>query len=216
MPKTKLDIIKPLLGVTQLPDGDLLARLNFVHDGIWNNLSYPNPPVDITAFKAVIDALTAAAAAAANEGGKSTIVERDKYRKDAIVMFRLLGHYVEGTCKNDMTTFVSSGFAVDNGRQKNPPQPVSSPLILAVDQGVSGQLLISIKKVANARHYELRHAAVPAAGAMESWTIQTVGSTRPPAAVNNLTPGTIYSFQVRAFGKPGFSDWSAPAQRMCI
>ena len=131
-------------------------------------------------------------------------------------MFRLLGHYVEGTCKNDMTTFLSSGFAVDNGRQKNPPQPVSSPLILAVDQGVTGQLLISIKKVANARHYELRHAVPPVAGAKENWTIQTVGSTRPPAAENNLNPGTIYLFQVRAYGKLGFSDWSSPAQRMCI
>jgi len=31
MPKTKLDIIKPALGVTHITDGDLLSRLNAVH-----------------------------------------------------------------------------------------------------------------------------------------------------------------------------------------
>lgn len=198
-----------------MSDGDLLARLNAVHDSMLNNPNYPSPPIDMPGFKAAIDALTAAAAAAANEGGKSTIVERDKRRKDAIIMFRLLGHYVEATCKNDMTTFVSSGFAVDPGKAKTPPGPVSTPLIVAVDQGLKGQLVVSIKKVANARHYEVRYAVVPAAGATENWTIQTVASTKPPAAVNNLTPGTNYEFQVRAFGKLGFSDWSATVERIC-
>src|ERR1700674_958308 len=148
MPKTKLEIIKPALGVTQMSDGDLLARLNAVHDGMLSNSAYPSPPIDMPSFKSAIDALTAAAAAAANEGGKSSIVERDKRRKDAIIMFRLLGHYVEGMCKNDMKTFVSSGFAVALGRQKLPAQPVAAPLIVTVDQGLKGQLVIRIKKVA--------------------------------------------------------------------
>jgi hypothetical protein len=132
-----------------------------------------------------------------------------------IIMLRLLGHYVEAVCKNDMTTFVSSGFAPAT-TVRTPAQPVSAPLIIAVDQGIKGQLVITIKKVANARHYEARYAAVPAAGATENWTIQTVASTKPPAPVKNLTPGTNYTFQVRAFGKLGFSDWSASVERICI
>jgi hypothetical protein len=199
-----------------MSDGDLLARLNAVHDSMSNNPNYPSPPIDMPGFKSAIDAFTAAAAAAVNDGGKLSIVERDKRRKDAIIMFRLLGHYVEGACTNEMTTFVSSGFAVDPGRPKTPAGPASDPLIVAVYQGLKGQFVITIKKVANARHYELRYAAVPAAGATENWTIQTVASTRPPVPVNNLTPGTAYAFQVRAFGKLGFSDWSASAERMCI
>ena len=55
MPKTKLNIIKPALGVNQMPDGDLLARLNAVHGGMLNNPAYPNPPVDMAAFKAAIE-----------------------------------------------------------------------------------------------------------------------------------------------------------------
>jgi len=57
-------------------------------------------------FKAAIDAYTAAAAL---DGGKSAITERDKRRADAVIMLRLLGHYVEVACKGDPHTFVSSG-----------------------------------------------------------------------------------------------------------
>src|SRR5689334_21003328 len=102
MAKQKLDIIKPALGVTQMSDFDLLARLTSVYNGMLNNPAYPSPPIDMPGFKSAIDAFTAAAAAAAHDGGKTSIVERDKRRKDAIIMFRLLGHYVEGACKNDM------------------------------------------------------------------------------------------------------------------
>src|SRR2546428_12845627 len=47
MPKTKLNIIKPALGVTQMPDGDLLARLNAVHEGMLNNPAYPTTHLSI-------------------------------------------------------------------------------------------------------------------------------------------------------------------------
>src|SRR5438552_10232210 len=107
--KTKLPVLKPTLGVAGMSDNDLLSRLNVVHDKMSNNPAYPSPPVDMPGFKAAIDAFTAAVAAAL-EGGKAAIVEREKRRTDAIIMFRLLGHYVESACKNDMATFVSSGF----------------------------------------------------------------------------------------------------------
>ena len=95
MAKTKLPILKPVLGVAVMSDNDLLSRLNAVHDKMLNNPAYPNPPVDLAGFKAAIDAYTAAAAAAL-DGGKSAIVTRDKRRTDAIIMLRLLGHYVGG------------------------------------------------------------------------------------------------------------------------
>jgi hypothetical protein len=215
MAKPRLNIIEPALGVTQIPDGDLLSRLNAVHEGMLNNPVYPNPPVDMAGFKAAIDAYTAAAAAAL-DGGKSAIVARDQRRRDAIIMLRLLGHYVEGACKNDMKTFLSSGFVAAPSRQPAPPQPVSAPSIVRVNQGNSGQLLVTIQPVARARSYELRYAPVPAAGTTGNWTRIVVASTKPATPINNLTPGGNYTFQVRAFGKLGFSDWSAPVERMSI
>ena len=56
MPKTKLNIIKPLLSLNELSDGDVLHRLHSVYDGMLNNPAYPNTPVDMARFKAVIDA----------------------------------------------------------------------------------------------------------------------------------------------------------------
>ena len=197
-----------------MPDGDLLARLNAVHDGMLNNLAYPAPPVDMAGFKAGIDAYTAAAAAAL-DGGKSAMAERDKRRKDVIIMLRLLAHYVEAACKNDMKTFLSSGF-VAASRGRTPAQPVAATSIVRVDQGKTGQLLVTIQAVARARSYELRYSPVPVAGAIINWTTILVPSTKPAAAINNLTPGANYAIQVRAFGKLGFSDWSASVERICI
>src|SRR5437870_6500398 len=134
MTKTKLPVLKPVLGVAGMSDNDLLSRLNVVHDKMLNNPAYPSPPVDMPGFKAAIDAFTAAVAAAL-EGGKAATVERDKRRTDATIMYRLLGHYVESACKNDMTTFVSSGFVLSTTGQRMPPQPVDVPLIISLDQG---------------------------------------------------------------------------------
>jgi len=207
MSNKKLPIIKPQLGFVGMSDNDLLKRLNAVHDGMLNNPAYPSPPIDMPGFKSAIDTFTAAVAATL-DGGKTATTDRDKRRADAIIMLRLLGHYVEAVCKNDMKTFVSSGFAPAT-TVRTPAQPVSAPLIVAVDQGNTGQLVITIKKVAGARNYEVRYAALPAAGATTNWTVRTVANAKPPTAISNLTPGGTYTFQVRAFGKLGFSDWSA-------
>src|SRR5437667_10275167 len=82
MPKTKLNIIKPALGTANMKDGDLLARLNAIHDGMSNNPAFPNPPLDMPGFKAAIDAYSAASTAAL-DGGKNAIAERNKRRADA-------------------------------------------------------------------------------------------------------------------------------------
>jgi len=204
-----MNILKPALGVTQMSDGDLLARLNAVHDGMLNNPAFPTPPIDMPGFKAAIDAYTAAVSAAL-EGGKPAKVARDKRRRDAVIMLRLLGHYVEGASKGDLNTFVSSGFVPAPARKAVPTQPVSVPSILKVEHGNAGELVVSIHPVPRARSYELRYAA----GGTTNWITVVVASTKPPTTISNLTRGTDYAFQVRAFNKLGFSDWSGTANQM--
>src|SRR5579884_2147250 len=212
MATKKLAVIRPQMGFTRLSDADLLQRLNAVHDGMLNNPAYPSPPVDMAGFKAVLDAYTAAVAAL--DGGKVSTVKRDKCRADAIIQIRMLAHYVESACKNDMTTFVSSGFVAASTR-RTPPQPVSQATITSIDPGNnSGQLAVSIKAVAKARHYELRYGPIPAAGAAVNWITVLLAATKPAPTISNLTPGTSYTFQVRAFGKLGYSDWSSSVDKM--
>ena len=85
----------------------------------------------------------------------------------------------------------------------------------AIDSG-TGQLVATLKAVPRARMYNIRFAPVPAAGAIVTWTTIEVATAKPGVPINNLMPGTIYTFQARAFGKLGFSDWSDPVNRMCI
>ena len=62
-------------------------------------------------------------------------------------MYVELAHYVQANCKDDLATFLSSGF-VPASSTKTPPQPLDQPSI-AVEQGrVSGQLKAKIASVA--------------------------------------------------------------------
>ena len=98
-----------------------------------------------------------------------------------------------------METFLSSGFAAAPAHQPTPAQPIPIPSITKIDQGNIGQFLVTIQPV-KARSYELRFAAVAAPGATINWTTIVVPKTKPTTPINNLTPGTTYTFQVRAFG----------------
>jgi hypothetical protein len=93
---------------------------------------------------------------------------------------------------------------------------VGQPEIASVEQGTSGQLIVTIKSVPKARHYELQSAAVPVGGGAINWTTQMMATTKPPSVFSNLNPGGTYSFRVRAYGKLGYSDWSDPVSRMTI
>jgi hypothetical protein len=215
--KTTLPIIRPLLTVTTVTNTDLLPRLTKVYDGMLNNTAYPSPTIDMPGYKAAIDAYSAAVTAAL-DGGKTAITALSKARSNVVVMYRSLGHYVETACKGDENTFVSSGFTAVPKPQKTPAQPVSVPTI-SVSQGAnSGTASGTISKVAQAKTYDIRFApALPAgaaAGTNVSWTLVSVAGVKPPTVINNLTPGTTYQFQARAFGKLGFSDWSDPVNLM--
>ena len=209
---SKLKQIKALLGFTRLLDADLVSRSNAVCNGLTGNPAYPNPPIDMAAFKSAIDSYTASIADAL-DGSKKAIVERGKQREALIKVLRSLGHYVESHCKDDLATFLSSGFEAAS-HTRTAAQPLPPAAILRVDQGNTGQLLVSIKPLPKARSYELRYAPLGTGGTPSSWAYATFTSARKAAPVNGLSPGTTYAFQVRALGRLGYTDWSDSATRM--
>jgi hypothetical protein len=215
--KTTLPIIKPVLTVTKVTDTDLVPMLLKVYDDMLNNAAFTTPPIDMPGFKAAIDAYSAAITAAL-DGGKTAITALGKARSNVVVMYRSLGHYVETACKGDMPTFVSSGFTAEPKPVKTPAQPVSVPSISVVQGATSGQGIATLSKVVGAHTYDIRYMPAPAAaaGTNVSWTLFSVATTRPATPINNLTPGTTYQFQARAFGKLGFSDWSDSVSLMVI
>jgi hypothetical protein len=206
--------IRAVLGFSKFNNEALVSRASAISAGMANNQAFPNPPVGAEALKAAVDAYSAAIADAL-DGSKRAAADRDKKRVELIEMLRHLASYVERECKGDVTIFLSSGFEIATTVRRN-AQPLAQPGIVRLDQGTTGQLLVTIKGVLKARAYELRYAPIDIVGQPGTWTPLTVARVKQPTAINNLTPGTAYAFQVRAFGLAGHTDWSDLVSRMCI
>ena len=211
---SKLTQITPIFGYHGVPDESFLGRLNSVYTGTNGNPAYPNPPIDMIAFKADIESYSGLITQSL-DGSKKAISEKKKKRAALMKSLRLLGRYVEIMCKNDMPTFLSSGFEAA-ATTRTPAQPLPPASILKVDHGNSGELRVTMKPLPRARSYDVRFAPVPAGGGTPAtWTTETFASAKIAVPISGLTPGTNYVFQVRAFGKLGYTDWSDSVTRVC-
>ena len=116
---------------------------------------------------------------------------------------------------NDLAVLLGSGFeAVSTSRAS---QPLAPPSILDILNGNTGQLLLRVTPIANARAYEARYAVAPAGGVQGPWQSGGLFTNSRSIPVNGLTPGANYSFQVRAIGgATGYSDWSDPVGHMSM
>ena len=153
----------------------------------------------------------------AADGSKKATATKNKLREQLTVPMRQLAHYVETACNGDMAIFLSSGFQPLTGT-KATPQPLAVPTITDLVQGVSGQMLLSVKNQKKALNFDAKVTPVGGAapGATGGAATITVSSVKKPIEFDGLTPGTVYSFQVRSFGKLGYTPWSDPVTRMCI
>ena len=203
-----------VLSLTRVSGAELLSTANGVNTGIAGHSAiFTNVPIDMAAFKSQIDKYQIAFNDS-KDGGKKAIIEASK-QKDALVeMLRVLARYVEMISKNDMATFLLSGFK-PAATTRNPSQPLKPAKIKKIKPGVSGQLLVSPEPQPGALSYDIRWAPLGAAGSPGTWVISTVTSAKSAAPINGLTPGTNYAFQVRALGKLGYTDWSDSVTRIC-
>jgi len=213
MSQTK--VIKPFEAYGGLPAVDVVTRGTAVVTQMTGNSNFRNPPVDLVGLKADIDVLSALMAESL-DGSKKVIAERKKQKEVIVMKLRLLGRYVEVTCKNDMAIFMSSGFEPASG-SKAQPQGLSQN-IRSLDHGAnSGEITVRLKAIANASSYELRYAAagVDNGGTALTWMTEAVTRVKTPVTVTGLRSATTYAFQVRSLGKSGYSDWSDSATLMC-
>ena len=206
--------IKAIVGLDKMPDVNITPLLDASLTGLTANAAiFPKPPLDLATYQAAITAYKASIAAAI-DGSKTAISQKKKLRHAVLKFYAELAHYVEANCNEDMTTFRLSGFQPASNT-KSPPQPLPAPAIASVVQGPNtGQLKFKVAPVPQALSYQIRFAPLPAGGATPaSWTEQTLPSKKA-VIVSNLTPGTTYTFQARALGRLGYSNWSDPANRM--
>ena len=177
-------------------------------------LLYPSPPVPLPVLKQDIDNLTVSAAAAAN-GSKKDIAQRNKDRHALEEDLTLLGAYAVKVANGDAAILTLSGFVAAPPRAQSAPQRLTQPFVDSIDQGNSGELVIAVTPVAKAHSYDVRYSAL-VNGTPAAWITVTVTVAKKPITINGLTPGTTYAFQVRALGGAGYTDWSDSATRMSI
>jgi hypothetical protein len=207
--------IKASLSLKRSTAKDVLARANAVHDGVFTAKDdYPNPPVDQATLKSQIEALSGGITAAL-DGGKQAIAARDHLKEVVIKSLRQLGHYAEENCKDDMQTFLRTGFQTASTTRTSTPA-LSDAIRKIVPGTNTGQMEVSLMAQAGALSYQLRRAPVGPGGAVGDWVEQPVGRTRPATLVTGLTPGTAYAFQVRAVTNSGYTDWSESVTRIAI
>ena len=157
----------------------------------------------------------AAKIAAAADGGKTAIAEKNHQKEVVAKLLVQLAHYVEANCKDDITIFLSSGFT-PAASTKNTTPPVSESIRKIEPGPNSGQMLVTLMKFPGAASYLVQWAPVGAEGAPGSWTTKPAAAVRPPVLISGLTPGTTYVFQARAVTKTGYSDWSESVTRIAV
>ena len=208
-------LIKAALDFSHALPEQLLAQGYAILKAMTGNVNFTNLPIDLAVLKAALDAYSVSIGEA-RDGGRKAITLRNKQGEDVIRMLRALALCVELNCKEDMNTFLSSGFT-PRSTTRTPAQPLDQPMIFTIDQGITGELLVSIRAVRKAKTYELRYGPVGPGGATPtSFLTQTIPHAKAAASIDGLTPGTTYAIQVRAYGSLGYTEWSDSSTRMVI
>lgn len=201
-----------LLTLLQSPDKGIVFRGRAVVTGTKENEALPNPPVGPDELQTMLNAYDDAINVSL-DGGRIAIATRNSHRETVTKALRLLAAYVESAANGDPTIILSSGFETWT-YNRSQPQFLDMPMIVKVAQRSPGEFAVSISVVEKARGYELRHG--PAGSDPEARIITPVTRVRPPTLFSGLTPGVIYTFQVRALGHMGYTNWSDPISKMVI
>ena len=213
MSQTKPKPIKALGGYNKKSPAENLAFANAVHSGMFTDpVDFPAPPIDEATFKGAIDTLSTKITAAL-DGGKKAIAERNHQEQVVIKMMRELAHYAEQACKDDLTTFLKSGFHAKS-TVSSAKQSLSQYIRKITPGKNSGQFHLVLVSVDGADAYEIR--CTPTVNGTPGTPItQLVTKTRPATTIAGFTPGTTYAIQVRSFADAtGFTDWSDPVTRI--
>jgi hypothetical protein len=207
MSKAKaVKLIKPLDGFVNVPDADVITRVSAVHTAMAGNANYPSPPVDLAVLKTNIDAFVTLVAQAARS--KKVIAQKNKQRATVVEMVRMLGRYVEGASKGDMSIFQTSGFQPAS-TTKTKAQPLSEKIRKIGHGPNSGQAKVWVRSLRDALSYTVRYAVSVNGAAPTTWAEQPVGLVKSPVLITGLTPGASYAFQARAVTKNNtYTDWS--------
>ena len=133
----KVTPIKASLAFSKAVPAGLYTFGCSVYAGMNNNPAYSQPPVDMPTLKSTLDGYNTLLAAAL-DGGKKVLAQRNHQGGVLIKILKELAHYAQSASKDDPTIFTSSGFqAVSKARSTTPSLSQS---IRKITQGSSSAL----------------------------------------------------------------------------
>jgi len=186
----------------QLPDTAIADYTDTVIAALTGNAGFPNLPLSLAVLGTQKLDYLAKLAATAQGGTLATAAKNDAWNV-LVTSLRQTAAYVQSVASQDLTLLLSSGFqAASTNRAQS---PLDAPVVLGIENSTSTQFIVRAQPVANAKSYE---AQVKNGG---GWLPAGVFTQARRMEIDNLTPGSIYTVQVRAIGgSTGSSDWSTP------
>jgi len=197
----------------RLTPDQLVSAGTAVVTGLDGNTKAPTPPVSVADLKGQLQNLSGSVAAA-QDGGKKAITERNKQVHAFVKTLKKEAMYVEEVAGTDPTVITNAGFQVMTG--PTPVAPLNKPVIQKLVQKGTGQQQIFVGPQAGTRMIEIQSGEPgPNNTPPANWTTIQVANARPAPVVTGLTPGKVYVFQARAYGKStGWTEWSDPVIKM--
>jgi len=206
------------LAFDKYSDADLDEFTSNIIACLTGNAAFPNPPVppalltaladvpvsDLTSLQSVFQKTIAAAA----QGGKQETALKDEAREPLVYSLRNDAAYVQSLASQSLSTLLSSGYAANSINRAQ--SPLDTPVIVLADNLGTTKVLLRLQPVVNAKSYDVRVSM-----AANVWADMGTFTQARRIVVEKLTPGTTYTFQVRAVGgSTGYSDWSTPVSIM--
>lgn len=200
---------KVSLGFARLNNARLAAFGGNVITKLTANPFFPAPPVPIPDAQAGLTKLEKAMVDGAKGGSIARAALRNE-REAFLLILRQLASYVQSAAAGDLPTLLSAGFEAVKTTRTQIPLP--QPAVLKIENIATTQLALHISPLLTARSYEVRMRTGNGA-----WQPVAISPKSRGIVVSNLTPGTVYEFQVRAVGGTnGYSDWSDPVSHMSL
>ena len=194
------------MSFVQSSDSQLVEFTNGVVTGM-NVPAFADAPVS-TAQMTSYQADFVQKLAAARNGGRVEIAEKNVSRATLLAALRQNANFVQMIAETDLPLLLSSGYkAVSTNRTSG---PLTKPVITNVDNFQSTVLMIGADADSRSRAQEVRFRT--GTGEYQSGGVHTKAKRM---LLENQVPGTIVEVQTRSVGgTTGYSDWSDPVSHM--
>ena len=202
------------LDFNNIKDVELVKKFKYIGTQLKANVeTFRKPWVDPDEFLDLVDRWDQMSTVAL-DGGKKAISQRNRLRKQAIDKATFLGRYVESVTEDAATVYLS-GYEPKFKYRRLPqglPKTRMSKVVRGPNSGTAAAYIVPFSRSKHGKviYYELRYAPKVGSSIGEFTVMPPSAAARFGIPVKNLTPGTLYIFQGRAYNKKGANDWSDP------